>query len=56
VRTGGQIQAAYVGDIGNLRFDGNGALVVVASGKTSKAFFAQRYGNGVNADRVAGGS
>src|SRR5712692_9435565 len=49
------MQAAHVGDIGDLRFYGDRALVVGASGKTREAFFAEQDGEGVDADGVAGG-
>jgi hypothetical protein len=39
--TGREIQAAHVGDIGDLRFDRNRALVVGAAGKARETLLAE---------------
>src|ERR1019366_1873245 len=52
----GQIQAAHIGDVGNLRFDRRRALVVGAAGKTREALLTEQDSEGVDADGVAGGS
>src|SRR5260370_24426508 len=54
--TGGQIQAAHIGDAGDLRLDRNRAFVIGAAGKTREALLTEQDGEGVDADGVAGGS
>jgi hypothetical protein len=54
--TRGEIQAAHIGNVGDLRLHRNRAFVVGAAGKTREAFFAEQNGEGVDADSVAGGS
>ena len=50
----GQVQAADVGDSGDLGFHRGWALLVGATGETGEALFAQQQGEGIDADGVAG--
>src|ERR1039458_1066934 len=54
--TRGQIQAAYIGDVGDLRLHRNRALVVGAAGETREALLSEQNGEGVDADGVTSGS
>jgi hypothetical protein len=46
---------AHIGDLGDLRFHGWGALVVSAAGKPREALLTEQDGEGVDRDDVVGG-
>ena len=52
--TGGQIQAAHVGDLSDLRLHRGWTFLVSPSGQARKAFFPKQNDQGVDADGVAG--